>query len=186
MWFEQIVRKQTGCATYLIGSLEAGACAVFDPLWDVQPYLAAADEQSAKIRYVIDSHSHADHISGARRLAKLTGAELILPQLADVAYQATRVKGGDKINMGEVRLEFIHTPGHRPEQLCLLVSDLSRGDEPWCLLTADFLLVGDIARPDLAQGGVEGAEVMFDQALPALEGLPDFVEVYPGHVSGST
>ena len=186
MWFEQIVRKETGCATYLIGSLDRGECAVFDPLWDVQPYLTAADKQTAKIRYVIDSHSHADHVSGARRLAKMTGAELILPELADVTYEATRVKGGDKIKMGEVLMEFVHTPGHRPEQLCLLISDSSRGDEPWCLLTADFLLVGDVARPDLAQGGAEGAEVMFDQALPALANLPDFVEVYPGHVSGST
>jgi len=186
MWFEQIVRKETGCAAYMIGALESGECAVFDPLWDIQPYLETAGKQSSKIRYVIDSHSHADHVSGARRLAKATGAELILPELADVTYQASRVNGGDKIQMGELLLEFVHTPGHRPEQLCLLVTDQSRSNEPWCLLTADFLLVGDVARPDLAQGGVEGAEVMFDKALPTLEKLPDFVEVYPGHVAGST
>lgn len=186
MWFEQIVRKETGCAAYIIGALDTGECAVFDPLWDVQPYLEAAENQSSKIRYIIDSHSHADHVSGARRLAQLSSGELVLPQLADVTYEATRVKGGDKIVMGEVVMEFVHTPGHRPEQLCLLIYDTSRGNEPWAFLTADFLLVGDIARPDLAQGGVEGAEVMFDKALPALENLPNFVEVYPGHVSGST
>jgi len=186
MWFQQIVRTETGCAAYMVGSLETGECAVFDPLWDIEPYLEIADKQSSKIRYIIDSHSHADHVSGARRLAKFTGAGLILPQLADVSYQATRVQGGDKIQMGEVTLEMLHTPGHRPEQICLLITDHSRGSDPWCILTADFLLVGDVARPDLAQGGVEGAEVLFDKALPVLQELPDFVEVYPGHVMGST
>jgi len=186
VWFEQIIRKETGCAAYMIGSLESGECAVFDPLWDVQPYLDAAGQQSSKIRYIIDSHSHADHVSGARRLARASGGELLLPELADVTYDATRVKGGDKLVMGEVVMEFVHTPGHRPEQLCLLITDTSRGDEPWAFLTADFLLVGDVARPDLAQGGEEGAEVTFDKALPTLENLPDFVEVYPGHVAGST
>jgi hydroxyacylglutathione hydrolase len=83
-------------------------------------------------------------------------------------------------------LEVVHTPGHRPEQVCLLVRDQSRGPDPWCMLTADFLLVGDVARPDLAQEGHEGAEVIFKKALPQLEELPDFVEIYPGHVMGST
>ena len=186
MWFEQILRKETGCATYLIGSMETGECAVFDPLWDTQPFLDAARKQSSKIRYVIDSHSHADHVSGARRLVRATDAELVLPAAADVAYDARRVNGGEKIRMGEVEMEFISTPGHRPEQLCLLITDHSRGKEPWCILTADFLLVGDLARPDLAQGGEEGAEQLYDEALPQLHNLPDFVEVYPGHVAGST
>jgi glyoxylase-like metal-dependent hydrolase (beta-lactamase superfamily II) len=186
MWFEQIVRKETGCATYMAGSIDTGECVVFDPLWDIQPYLDVADKQSSNIRYVIDSHSHADHVSGARRLAQMTKAELIIPELADVTYQATRVQDGDTIRLGEVGLKILHVPGHRPEQINLLVSDFSRGDEPWCLLTADFLLVGDLARPDLAQGGVEGAEAIFDEALPRLAELPDFVEVYPGHVAGST
>jgi glyoxylase-like metal-dependent hydrolase (beta-lactamase superfamily II) len=109
-----------------------------------------------------------------------------MPELAEITYEARRVKGGDKLHMGEVTLEFVPAPGHRPEQLCLLITDHSRSDEPWCMLTADFLLVGDIARPDLAQAGLEGAEIMFDKALPVLHSLPDYVEVYPGHVSGST
>ncbi len=186
MWFEQIVRRETGCATYLIGSLDTAECAVFDPLWDVQPYLDTADKQGSKIRYIIDSHSHADHVSGARRLARMSGGELIMPEQADINFPATLVKGGGKIQMGEVTLEFVHTPGHRPEQICLLVTDQSRGDQPWCILTADFLLVGDLARPDLAQGGEEGAQIIYDEALPTLADLPDFVEVYPGHVAGST
>jgi hydroxyacylglutathione hydrolase len=96
------------------------------------------------------------------------------------------MEDGDRLYLGEVLLEVVHVPGHRPEQINLLITDESRGDEPWCMLTADFLLVGDMARPDLAQGGEEGAETLFDTALPRLHALPDFVEVYPGHVAGST
>jgi glyoxylase-like metal-dependent hydrolase (beta-lactamase superfamily II) len=186
MWFESLIRTETGCAAYMIGAIESGECAVFDPLWDIEPYLKTAQRKSSRIRYVIDSHSHADHVSGARRLASAVGAELILPSLASIEYPARRINAGDRIEMGEVTLEVRGAPGHRPEQISLLVVDHSRGDDPWCLLTADFLLVGDVARPDLAQDGVEGAQTLFDVAIPRLRELPDFVEVYPGHVAGST
>ena len=159
---------------------------MFDPVWYVQPYLDMAKKKQSTIRYVIDSHSHADHISGARRLVQATGAELILPELIDVTYEATRVKHGDMIRMGGVGLEVFHAPGHRPEQINILVYDFPRGDEPWCMLTADFVLVGDVARPDLAQAGDEGAPVLFDVSIPRFLGLPDHVEVYPGHLAGST
>lgn len=185
MWFKQIVRPETGCAAYMIGA-DSGECAVFDPLWDIAPYLAEIEEKESRLRFVIDSHSHADHVSGARRLAEATGAELVLPELARIEYDARRVTHGDRLEMGDVMLEIVHVPGHRPEQINVLVYDLSRGDAPWCMLTADFILVGDIARPDLAQGGEEGAQVLFDQSLPRIQALPDFVEVYPGHVAGST
>lgn len=186
MWFEQMVRRETGCATYMVGSTDTAECAVFDPLWDPEPCLAMAAKYGSTVRYVIDSHSHADHVSGARRLVQATGAELIIPALAEITYEATRVKGEDQLQMGEVALGFVHTPGHRPEQLCLLITDHSRSTDPWCLLTADFVLVGDVARPDLAQDGKDGAEVLFDEAIPRFRALPGFVEVYPGHVAGST
>ena len=186
MWFKSIIREQTGCASYMVGSLEAATCAVFDPLWDIAPYLELAAKQASTIRYAIDSHSHADHVSGARRLAAEAGAELIMPTLANITYEATRVNGGDRLEMGEVTMEFVHVPGHRPEQLNLLITDRSRGEDPWCILTADFLLVGDVARPDLSQSGVAGARSLFEEAIPRLRELPDFVEVYPGHVAGST
>jgi glyoxylase-like metal-dependent hydrolase (beta-lactamase superfamily II) len=186
MWFESLIRTETGCAAYMVGALESSECAVFDPLWDIDPYLQTAKRKSSRIRYVIDSHNHADHVSGARRLAAATGAELILPARASIEYAARRVSGGDRLTMGEVTLEVRDAPGHRPEQINLLVIDRSRSDDPWCLLTADFLLVGDIARPDLAQDGVEGAQTLFDVAIPRLRELPDFVEIYPGHVAGST
>jgi hydroxyacylglutathione hydrolase len=185
MWFKQIVREETGCAAYMIGADEAG-CAVFDPLWDIDPYLQIAREKESLVRYVIDSHSHADHVSGARRLAEATGAELVMPAQAEITYPAHLVKDGDRLLMGEVSLEVVHVPGHRPEQINLLVYDHSRGDAPWAMLTADFILVGDVARPDLAQGGVEGARMIFDRAMRRIADLPDFVEIYPGHVAGST
>jgi glyoxylase-like metal-dependent hydrolase (beta-lactamase superfamily II) len=186
MWFEPLVRTETGCAAYVLGSTESGEGAVVDPLWDVAPYLQAAARRGARVRYVIDTHSHADHVSGARRLVEATGAELVLPALAEVEYEATRVRDGDRLRLGDVALDILHVPGHRPEQINVLVTDLSRGEDPWCLLTADFVLVGDVARPDLAQDGAEGARTLFDVALPRLRGLPDFVEIYPGHVAGST
>jgi glyoxylase-like metal-dependent hydrolase (beta-lactamase superfamily II) len=104
----------------------------------------------------------------------------------EAGYEADRLRDGDRLRLGEVELEVVHVPGHRPEQINLLVRDLSRGREPWCMLTADFLLVGDIARPDLAQDGREGAAQIFREAIPRLRALPDFVEAYPGHVAGST
>ena len=186
MWFETIVRKETGCASYMMGSQRTHDCAVFDPLWDIRPYLEKAGQHGARIRYVIDSHSHADHISGARLLAKATGAELILPELAEADFKATRVRHGDMIRMGGVGMEIMHVPGHRPEQINVLVYDHPRGDEPWFMLTADFVLVGDIARPDLAQRGDAGAPVLYDVSIPRFLDLPDHVEVYPGHLAGST
>lgn len=186
MWFEQLIREETGCATYVVGSTAADVCAVFDPLWEIEPYLALARRRSSRITHVIDSHSHADHVSGARRLAGATGAELCLPLRAEASYEARRLADGETIVLGEVELEVVHAPGHRPEQINLLVRDRSRGEEPWCLLTADFLMVGDVARPDLAQAGEAGARTLFDEAIPRLLALPDFVEAYPGHVAGST
>ncbi len=186
MWFETIVREATGCAAYMIGCQRTDECIVFDPIWDIQPYLDVAKKKKSTIRYVIDSHSHADHISGARRLVEETGAELIMHELAEVNYDATRVMHGEMLRMGGVGLEVVHMPGHRPEQINLLVYDFPRGDEPWFMLTADFVMVGDVARPDLAQAGEDGAPVLFDVSIPRFLNLPDHVEVYPGHLAGST
>lgn len=186
MWFQQVIREETGCATYMLGSSETRRCAVFDPLWDIDPYLQLAKEKGFRIAHVVDSHAHADHVSGARRLIAATGAQLHLPSLMKSTYEGNRLTDGDRIGLGEIELEVLHVPGHRPEQINLLVYDHSRGEEPWCILTADFLLVGDIARPDLAQDGKQGAGELFSKAIPRIQGLPDFVEVYPGHVAGST
>ena len=103
-----------------------------------------AKKKKSKIRYIIDSHSHADPVSGARWLAEATGGELMLPELAEVTYDATRLTHGQMIRMGGVGMEVVHVPGHRPEQINILVYDFPRGDEPWFILTADFVLVGDV------------------------------------------
>ena len=173
MWLERVIRPQTGCASYIIGSEASGECAVFDPLWDPKPYLEIADKKGARIQHVIDSHSHADHVSGARRLTLAANAVLHLPALSSVNYPANRLKHKDTMIMGDISMEVWHLPGHRPELINLVVRDLSRGEEPWCILTADFLLVGDIARPDLAIDGKEGAGTLFDTAIPRLLSLPD-------------
>ena len=186
MWFETIVREATGCAAYMIGCQQTGDCLVFDPVWDTAPYIAMAKKKKSRIRYVVDSHSHADHVSGARRLAAETGAELMMPELAEIDYEATRIKHGQMIRMGGVGLEVMHVPGHRPEQINLVVYDFPRGDEPWFVLTGDFVMVGDVARPDLAQAGEAGAPQLFDVSIPRFLNLPDHVEVYPGHLAGST
>ena len=183
-----------GYRTLLIGAaIGAGGGLLLYALWpllgvtaDIQPYLEMARSKESKIRYIIDSHSHADHVSGGRLLAEATGGELMLPELADINYEATRVQHGDLIRMGGVGIEIVHVPGHRPEQINALIYDYPRGDEPWFILTADFVMVGDVARPDLAQAGDEGAPVLFDVAIPRFLGLPDHVEVYPGHLAGST
>ena len=186
MWFKQLIREESGCASYMIASPETRECAVFDPLWDIGPYLDAANRNGFSIRRVIDSHSHADHVSGARRLCAATGAELYLPKAMQASYEANRLADGDRLRLGQIELEVLEMPGHRPEQINLLVRDLDRGDEPWFILTADSLMVGDLSRPDLAQDGSVGAAILFNESVPRLLGLPDFVEVYPGHVAGST
>ena len=132
MWFESLIRTETGCATYMVGALDSGECAVVDPLWDIAPYVRKAGQKESRIRYVIDSHTHADHVSGARRLAEATGAELILPAGADVTYAATRVQGGDWLRLGEVSLDVLHAPGHRPEQINILITDHRRTTGPRC------------------------------------------------------
>lgn len=186
MWFRQVVREETGCASYLVGSAQTGECLAFDPIWSVEPLITLARESGYRITRVVDSHAHADHVSGARRLARKCDATLLLPKRMEVSYPAQQLSDGELFRLGEVEFKVIRVPGHRPEQINLLIYDLSRGPEPWCLLSADFLLVGDLARPDLAQDGEEGAVALFNEALPHLQELPDFVEVYPGHVSGST
>lgn len=185
MFFEQLIRAETGCATYIIGS-STGEALVVDPLWDVEPCLQIASRYGASIRHIIDTHSHADHVSGGRRLAHLTGARLWLPGRAHVVYPCDRLQGGDVIEMGEVRISVLDTPGHRPEHIAVAVADLTRAEEPWFVLTGDSLYVGDVARPDLAVDGVAGAAVLYDSVYTTLLNLPDYVEIYPGHGAGST
>jgi len=171
-------------ASYLIGS--NGEAAVVDPQRDVDEYLAEADAQGLQIKYVIETHLHADFVSGHQEIAARTGAQIIFGAQAGVAFAHRAVKDGEEIKLGGVTLRFIETPGHTPEGICILVT---APGEPQKLLTGDTLFIGDVGRPDLAGG--KGytpqlmAEMMYDSLHGKLLKLPDEVEVYPAHGAGS-
>ncbi len=184
MVFRQFVDDDLGCASYLIGDEEAGVAAVVDPPYAVEPVLAEAERRGVRIVRTVETHTHADHLSGHGRLALEHGVPISIHPAAEAEYEHDPLPDGAEIELGAVVLRAIHTPGHRPEHTCLAVVDRTRADEPWLVLTGDSLFVGDAARPDLAVGAKEGAEGLFHSLRRLLE-LPDGVEVFPGHVAGS-
>jgi hydroxyacylglutathione hydrolase len=182
--FQQLLDDDLGCAAYLVGDEEAGVAAIVDPPYALGPVLAAAAKHEVEIVRVVETHTHADHLSGHGRLALEHGTPISIHPAAEVEYPHDELTDGLELEFGQVVLRAIHTPGHRPEHTCLAVIDRSRADEPWLVLTGDSLFVGDTARPDLAVGATEGAEGLFHSLRRLLE-LPDGVEVFPGHVAGS-
>jgi glyoxylase-like metal-dependent hydrolase (beta-lactamase superfamily II)/rhodanese-related sulfurtransferase len=182
--FTQFVDDALGCASYLVGDETAGVAALVDPAFAVEQYLEEADRRGVRLVRVVETHTHADHVSGHGRLALEHGLPVSVHTAAEAEYPHDAMVDGDEIALGEVVLRCIHTPGHRPEHCCLAVVDNSRGPEPWLVLTGDSLFVGDAARPDLAVEAREGAEGLF-HSLRRLVELGDGVEVYPGHVAGS-
>jgi hydroxyacylglutathione hydrolase len=184
MIFTQFVDDALGCASYLVGDPGTGQAVVVDPAFAVEQYLEEAERRDVRIVRVIETHTHADHLSGHGRLALEHGTPVSIHPAAQVDYQHDPMDDGDEISLGDIVLRCIHTPGHRPEHCCIAVSDLTRGPEPWIVLTGDSLFVGDAARPDLAVDAREGAEGLF-HSLRRLVELGDGVEVYPGHVAGS-
>jgi hydroxyacylglutathione hydrolase len=188
MIFRQSLRPETGCASYLLGCVSKERCAVIDPLPDLlEQYLGIAAGAGLRITHVIDTHVHADHVSGARELAERTGALLCLHEAAEVGFPFTPLRDGQCLKIGNDALEVLHTPGHTPESICLVAVDHTRGDAPWLVLTGDTLFVGDAGRPDLHGEGAarELAEQLYESLFDKLLKLPDWVEVYPGHFSGS-
>src|SRR5579884_271017 len=161
MFFKQIVHEDLGCASYIVGSTQSGSCAVVDPRWEIEPYLDEAQRHGLTITFVIETHNHADHVSGHGRLAAATGATICIHESAGVTYPHRSLANSDIVDLGDVRLHVLYTPGHRPEHISLVVEDVSRGGEPWMVLTGDSLFVGDVARPALAVDGTEGAKVLF-------------------------
>ena len=184
MIFHQFLNGDLGCACYLVGDEEAGIGVLVDPPFAIEPLLEEAERRGLRIVRTIETHTHADHVSGHGRLALEHGIPVSIHPLAEVDYPSDPMVDGDAIEVGAVTLGVIHTPGHRPEHCCLTVIDTSRGDEPWLVLTGDSLFVGDTARPDLAVGAAEGAEGLYHSLHRLLE-LSDGVEVFPGHVAGS-
>jgi hydroxyacylglutathione hydrolase len=157
---------------------------VCDPLEDIEPYLQISQETGMKIRYVIDTHVHADHLSGGRKLAAAIGAEYVLHSSATVNFPFRPVSDGDELDLGNVQLRVLHTPGHTPEHISMLVIDRTRGTEPWFVLSGHTLMVGDMGRTELASSAEEGARALFRSAAK-LKQLPDYLEVLPGAFSGS-
>jgi hydroxyacylglutathione hydrolase len=182
--FRQFVDDDLGCASYLIGDEQAGEAVVVDPPLAVEELLAECERREVALTRVLETHTHADHVSGHGRLALEHGLPVSIHGDARPSYAADLLEDGDRIDVGEVVLSVLHTPGHRPEHCCFAVTDRSRADEPWLVLTGDSLFVGDVARPDLAVDPREGAEGLFGSLGRLLE-LPDGVEVFPGHVAGS-
>ena len=187
MYFEQVYLGCLAQASYLIGS--DGEAAVVDPRRDVDEYLRKAEEQGLRIRYIVETHLHADFVSGHRELADRTGAEILIGAKAEALFPHRAVEDGDEVRVGRVILRFLETPGHTPESLSVVVIDTERSADPRLVLTGDTLFIGDVGRPDLV--GTRGltadhmAGLLYDSLHDKLLALPDAVEVYPAHGAGS-
>jgi glyoxylase-like metal-dependent hydrolase (beta-lactamase superfamily II)/rhodanese-related sulfurtransferase len=174
--FKQLVDEDLGCASYLIGDEAAGEAVVVDPPYAIEALVAEAERAGLRIARTLETHNHADHVSGHGRLALEHGVPVSIHRLAEVDYPCDPFEDGDEIAVGSLTVKVLHTPGHRPEHSCFLVEGH--------LLTGDSLLIGDAARPDLAVEAREGAEGLFE-SLQRLAELPDETEVDPGHTGAS-
>jgi glyoxylase-like metal-dependent hydrolase (beta-lactamase superfamily II) len=184
MILRQFLHSDPVAASYLFGCGGRGTAAVVDPVGDMDSYLRVAAESGMNIRYVIDTHLHADHVSAGRELAEAAGADYALFAEANAAFPFRGVRDGEALELGNVVIEVLHTPGHTPEHISLLVTDRTRADEPWFVLTGHTLMVGDLGRTELATSAEEGARALF-RSVQKLKSLPDYVEVLPGAYSGS-
>ena len=184
MILRQFLHSDPVGISYLFGCGGKAAGAVVDPVGDIQPYLRAADNAGIKILFVIDTHVHADHLSASRALAAAAGAEYVLSAEAGVSFPFKGVQDGDVLPLGNVSATVMHTPGHTPEHICLLVTDRTRAEEPWSVLTGHTLMVGDLGRTELAVSAEAGAKQLF-QSVSRLKALPDYVDVLPGAYAGS-
>jgi glyoxylase-like metal-dependent hydrolase (beta-lactamase superfamily II)/rhodanese-related sulfurtransferase len=186
MLFRQVIHEDLGCASYLVGDTASGVAAVIDPQWNIDPYLHLARLHGVRIEHVLETHNHADHVSGHGRLGRATGATIHVHELAEAEYPHEAFSDGWSLGLGKgATIEAIHTPGHRPEHTSFLLRDAARGGDPWAALTGDCLFVGDVARPDLAVEPREGAADIFRSLHERLLTLPEETEVWPGHLGGS-
>lgn len=192
MFIQQFFIEGLGCASYLVGDEKTNTALVIDPDRDVQKYLDAAQARGLKITHIVETHLHADHVSGntelaARRAASGTPADIFIHEGADAKFPHIDLRHGETLTLGNVQIQVLHTPGHTPESVTLLIGDTSRGEEPALALTGDTLFVGDVGRPDLvgADAARKLAGVMYDSLHEKLLPLADGLIVYPGHGAGS-
>jgi len=172
MIFQQLLNEESGCLSYLIGCAQAGRAVIVDPGRDrVHDYLRIARKKGLTITDVIETHTHADHISGNRDLGAATKAAIHVHRAAGVTFPHVPLVDGDTLRLGQVELKICHAPGHTPDSICVLVTDHARGTEPWFVLTGDTLFVGSVGRPDL--GGVSAAEDLWQSLRRVLQPLPD-------------
>jgi glyoxylase-like metal-dependent hydrolase (beta-lactamase superfamily II)/rhodanese-related sulfurtransferase len=180
MYFKQFLNERCGCASYVIASRRTRDAAVVDPAIETEPYEALLRERGFCLQYAIDTHIHADHVSGARRLTARHGGQLCLHESAQVTYPFRPLGDHEELELGQLRLRVLHTPGHRPELISILIVNPPRSPEPSMVLTGDSLLVGDVGRPDFGGGDVAAQY----ESLSNLLRLPDWVAVFPGHFEG--
>jgi len=186
MIFRQLIHDDLGCASYLVGDERAGVAAVVDPRLEVGEYLRLARFLGVHIEHVLETHTHADHVSGHGRLVQATGAAVHVHRAAGAAYPHEPFDDGWELALGDVVVRALHTPGHRPEHTAFALTDARRDvTRPWAVLSGDSLFVGDLARPDLAVEPEEGARGIFRSLHDTLLALPDDCEVWPGHLGGS-
>jgi glyoxylase-like metal-dependent hydrolase (beta-lactamase superfamily II) len=170
--------------SYLVGCGGKGACVVVDPVDPAERYRRAATELGMGIRYVVDTHVHADHLSTGRALAALAGVPYLLHESVPAGCACETVADGARLEIGNLQLEVLHLPGHTPEHIGLLVTDRTRGSEPWLVLTGHTLMVGDMGRTELATSAEDGARALFRSAR-RLKTLPDHLSILPGAFAGS-
>jgi glyoxylase-like metal-dependent hydrolase (beta-lactamase superfamily II) len=189
MIFRQILHPATGCASYIFGCTGKKELAVVDPHAEhLDDYVAVADAANAPIVAIFETHVQADHLSGASVLAARSGATIYHHAAAEVTFQHQALGDGDEVTLGNDFVRVLHTPGHSPDSMCLVVGDRTRGPEPWFLLTGDTLFVGDAGRPDLTAGAESSASLAARAlygSLQRLLALPADLEIYPAHFAGS-
>lgn len=187
MYIEQFFLEGLGCISYLVGCEAHGEAVVIDPDRDVGKYVEAAGKKNLKITHVVETHLHADHVSGNTELAALTGATIHLHRDAEAQFPHQGLQDGDILEVGNIALKVQHTPGHTPESITLLLQDKTRSEEYWMAFTGDTLFVGDAGRPDLIGEATAPvlAEKLYQSLFGKLANLPDGLLMYPGHGAGS-
>lgn len=187
MYFKQIAVEGMGCLSYLVGCPMAKVACVVDPKRDVQDYIDLARKNDMQITHIFETHVHADHVSGNMELKSRTGAQIHFMEGSPVTFDHVEVKEGDIFEFGNAKLEILKTPGHTPHSLSILVTDRSRGEDPWLVLTGDCMFVGDVGRPDLAGQELidEQVDNLYQSLYQKLGKLPESLEIFPAHGEGS-